>query len=281
MPRRRKRIIDPKFHEFLTEILSNLSAAQKTMLNDREAKKLRSATARQAFINNASETEIDIILTKVGVECTRVYLYHDYLDPELVQNTYRQYAVKDLAGENISEMLENRVFVTDNRPLAISLSMMSLNCHSLAYQFNDAFLKTTRKLIPVRQKKHETNVNKLFYQYLEGYQWARKLLLAGLSLPDHVQGRWDLTPAELTILLLVAEYPNNYVTINYLKRHSTYSPAVVQKTCGILFREKRCIDKLPSKQDAPSYRITAAGILVVGTLINDAVGFTETTKEEK
>jgi uncharacterized protein YpiB (UPF0302 family) len=276
MPKRKKLYVDPKFHEWCYALLSSLTVEQKSMLNHRELAKIRTPSAINAFINNASEAQMEVFLTKTGVECNRVYVDHKNFDPELVKRTYRQYNVKDLAGRNIQEMVERKIFVTDSRPIAISLAMMSLNCHSSAYEFNTGFLKTNDKLKGIRKRMQENNVNRQFQAFQEGYQAVRQLMLFGLTMQERIKGKWDLMPADLTILFIHASFPNNYVSTAYIKRNCAYKPAVVEKRCAVLFRDKQYLDKMPARQDTPSYRITDAGILVVGTLVNEAVNTVKT-----
>jgi hypothetical protein len=266
---RQKLFVDIKFNEFAYAVLSSLPPEKLALMNSSERAKVTGKGALTKFLNNATEEQVYVILAKAGVECHRVFHYAEKLDAKTIQRTYRQYSLKDQALKNVEEMLENQVFVTDSRELSISLSMMSLNCHSSAYQFNTAYARYA-----IRGKRfEEKNLAHQYAGFYAGQQHVRKLLLYGLMMDANAK-RWQLITADLIILFLMAGFPNQYVTTNYLKRMTAhkYKGSFIDKRCALLFRDKQYLDKLPAKEkNRVSYRITSQGILVVGELINEAV----------
>jgi hypothetical protein len=204
------------------------------------------------------------------VEWSKVYYTLENWDGELVKKAYRQYSMKGKPVELINEMIEKKTFVTGSREMALALSMLSMSCHSDTFRINSE-LKNAHLIQGnfVKLNLAQKNINRQLEVGLATFQWVSKIICFSLGMDAYMEGKYDLQPCDVQILMLMIQHPNNWISVEYLRRQLVYKyrQAVIGSRTGYLF-QKKYIDKRPAKQDAPAYRITEAGMLVVGELVN-------------
>lgn len=274
MPLRKYSFVDPKFNEFLYDVLVNLTPSQRERLSPFLAAKIRTRTAIKRFVNGESLEQKMAILTSIGFEASLLVYRPENFDPETVKKVYKQNAMNGTPVENITEMIRNKFFVVTSKDIAQALVLMNHNCHGDSYYINQDFLKV-RKAVGVT--KHislsEKNVARQTKDAMQAFREVCRLMLVAYGVPSYLSGKSDLRPVDMAILLILAMFPNNYVSVNFIRRNlsHSYKEAVINRTLGELMRVHKYVDRLPKSEDDKSYRITAEGLLVLGRIVNHCV----------
>lgn len=280
MPKRKNVFYDTKLNEWLFDRLVNLTADQIKNLNHYELRLIRNRSSIKAFVANANLEKKLSLLTKVGVEWNLSFFGKDYLPGELIKKVYRQYTMKGKTVEAIDEMFSKKVFVLNSRDLAISLALMSLNCHSEAYIINPhfmAFSQATKAMksanIRMKDAMAAKNLNVEHNNISRETKKMARLFIEMGRLDDFLSVQFNLQLLDAMILWLLYSMPYNYVSVDYIKGElrSKYKPASVGMRCAYLFRERKMIDKKPAKENTASYLITQEGIITVGLINNQLI----------
>ena len=270
MARKTRYYNDPAFNKWLYTVLTDLTPAQKGLLNDKELYSIRDHTAIKRFVNSAPQERIDILLTKIGIRVARVYYATGKLNAQVVKDTYTQYHNKFKQLDVIEEMLRQDFFVVSDRNIALCLSLMSMNCHSGFYAENQE-LRTVVKNVSLLQPKPfgSPALNVSQREAEEGLTHLSRLLFASMSIEAYLKGKYGLTPADLVILLLLFYHRGRYATIGYLQRMTAtmYSKAVIARRASMLFMEWHYIDRLTASSEVAKYTIMSKGMLVVSDII--------------
>src|SRR4051794_14445847 len=201
MARKTRYYNDPIFNKWLYAVITDLTPAQKGLLNDKELYSIRDHTAIRRFVNSAPQERIDILLTKVGIRIARVYYATEKLNAQVVKDTYNQYSIKGKPLEIVEEMLRQDFFVVSDRDIAQSLSMMSINCHSEPYE-HDLEYRAVAKTISFLQPKPKPKLlgaptSATHREVDEGLTHMSRLLFACMSIETYLKGKYGLTPADL------------------------------------------------------------------------------------
>lgn len=280
MPKRRKLFFDIKFNEWLFNVLVNLTPDQKQYLNHAEIRLLRSPSSIKAFIANENLERQLTLLSKIGLQWNLSFFENTKIVAETVKATYRQYTMKGKTVENIEDLIKQKVFVINSRDVSISLSLMSLNCHSDVYVLNPGFLSFRASLkdgknanISSKYLMASQSLNKEYSAVLRGTKQLSKLCIETLRIDDYLAANFKIQLLDMTILWILYSLPYNYVSIDYIKRElvGKYKPASIGMRCSYLFRERRMIDKKPSDERVPSFIILPDGITAVGMVNNHLI----------
>jgi hypothetical protein len=269
MARTSKYFNDPVFNKWLYAVIVNLTPAQKEFLNDRELYSIRDHKAIKSFINTAPQDKIDILLTKVGYKVARVYYATQKLNAQVVKDAYNQYCIKGKTVDVIDEMIRQDFFVVSDRDIAHSLALMSMNCHSSAYELNLSYPGIERTIRILEPKLLDSPSNAKHREADEGLTHMSRLLFGCMSIEAFLKGRYGLTPADMVILLLLFYHRGRWVRISYLHRmtDTMYSKAVIARRASKLFMEWRYIERMTASSEVAKYTIMSKGILVVGEII--------------
>lgn len=273
MPKRKKVFFDVKFNEWLFNQLVNLTPEQRQTLNANELRKLRNKTAVRAFVNMENLEKLLSICTKVGIEWNLSFFESGFKIGPLVHKAYRQYSIQGKPAEVIDEMFLKKIFVINSRDVAISMAIMSVNCHSENYIINPhfyAFNRNMRQLKSANISNMLTNQNDEHNDVLRGTQKLAKLVSEALAIDDYLSAQFNLQPLDASILWLLYQTPYNYVSVDYIKSQlrSKYKPSSVGLRCAQLFKDKHMLDKRPASEGVISYLISAEGVIAVGMINN-------------
>ncbi len=275
----KKGFANDKWSEYFFNIFSNLTHEQKLRLDASEKYLFRSEMSIRRFADQGTLEEKVVILTKLGYDWF-FGLYPVGKDlPAVMKKAYRQHTIKNTRAEVIQDMIESHVFILDNKAVATALAMMGQNNHSDAFYINRHFFQ-----LPKMLEQYELSSSKLFEfftsqnpikesaEFRAGLQTMDKLI--GLvsqmfTVEQNADFLFKLTRLDIRILLLLFPFRNNYVSLDYLKRHlhPEYSPKAIAARCTFLFMKRNLIDKLP-KTNPISYTIKSDGILILGELLN-------------
>lgn len=279
MPIRKNVFIDTKFNEWLFDKLVNLNADQTKNLNHSELRVLRSKTAIKQFVLNENLERKLSILTKLGMQWNLSFWNIGTLDKNILKKTYKQYSTKGLTVENVESMSRQKVFVINSRDMALSMSLMSLNCHSEIYVINPGFMafkktaKTVGANISVAKTMSASNQN---IEHLNVSRETKNMAKVGIELgciDNYLSGVLNLKMVDMLILWFLYTVPYNFVSVEAIKRalHSKYKPGTIGARAAYLFRDRRMIDKRPSAERTPHYIIMQEGIITVGLVNNHIV----------
>lgn len=270
---------DDKWAEFIYNILTNLTRDQKSRLNGKELHLLKTDSAIKRFATSASAERQMVMLTKLGYDWFfGIYPVGKFL-PDLMKKTYRQHTIKDTRVEIMQELIENHVFVIDNKAVATSLAMMAQNNHSDVFTINTEFLRLPKLLEQLNRTKdplarllQDHNPNNPTAEYrdaLRAMEDMNELIGEAFQSVGYMESVLKLRNIDVLILHLLFRHRHNYVTVEYMKRQigHLYPGKSIGMRCGHLFREMKLIDKLP-KTEPVSYTIKSDGILILGELFN-------------
>lgn len=232
MPRTSKYFNDPVFNKLLYAVIVNLTPAQKEFLNDRELHCIRDHKAIKSFINSAPQDKIDILQTKVGYRVARVYCATQKLNAQIVKDAYNQYRIKGKTVDVIDEMIRQNFFVVSDRDIAHSLALMSMNCHSSAYELNLSYRGVERTIRILEPKLLDSPFNARHRGADEGLTHMSRLLFGCMSIEAFLKCKCGLTPADLIILLLLI-YPRG-ISYLHLMTDAMYSKAVIASRASML-----------------------------------------------
>ncbi len=273
MPKRKNVFFDTKLNEWLFDKLVNLTADQKKNLNVHELRAIRNKSAIKAFVANGNLEKRLSLLTKIGIQWNLSFFENNFKPGELIKETYRQYTMKGKTVEVIDKMFDKRVFVLNSRDVAISMSLMSLNCHSDAYVINPNFLSFRASMKVLKSANISTllqNMNVEHNSISRETKKMAKLCIEASRIDDYLTAQFNIQLLDAMILWLLYSMPYNYVSVDYIKGElrSKYKPASVGMRCAYLFRERKMIDKRASMEKVSSYIIAQEGINTVGMINN-------------
>jgi hypothetical protein len=283
MPKRNLAFFDPKHNQWLFDVLVNLTMEQKSKLNTRELRELRSKSTIKKFVATGNLEKKLILLTKLGVEWNILFYVPNKFSTDIIKQAYRQYAIK-ASADTVEKMVKSKTFVLSSRDVAISLAMMNMNCHSDIWLPNIEFLKvrqTTNEIAAnISRSMSDRNLVKAFNQGYNGLRIVTNIVNEAMLLDSYLMSVYSLQQLDMVILNLLFKTPNNYVAVSYIKTElkHTYKPIVIGLRCSYLWKQKKMIDKMPAAENVSSYRITQEGILTVGAIanfiVNRAAGLT-------
>lgn len=261
LPRKIRQYNDPKFNEWMVELLANLQPNQKGLLNEVELSHLQDRKTIQLFVDHASQDRLDILLTKVGIHCVRAYYNPGKLNPEIIRQSHNQFNIKGKSLEVIKDMLAQDFFVISSRDIALALTLMSMNCHSEAFQPAPqaaAFKGAAAAAIDKGQREAQ-----------EGMAQVAKVMFASFGLDSFLEAMYNLSRADAMILLLLYIHAGRWVGISYLQRMmgQVAKKSLIGVRAGKLFREHGYLDKLTASGKQPRFTITSKGTLVIGEII--------------
>jgi hypothetical protein len=274
MPKRNLAFFDPKHNEWLFDVLISLSHEQKQRLNTRELRQIRNKSEIKKFVATGNLEKKLILLTKAGIEWSILFYTPTKFRTEIIKDAYRQYAIKGKPVEIIEEMVKSKTFVLSSRDVAISLAMMNLNCHSEFFIPNMEFLKvrkvSSELLANISRGMSEKNLNREFMVGYNGLRVVTGIMNQTMLMDSYLSSVLSLQQLDIVILNELFKNPNNYVTVDVLKRnfHGTYKPISIGLRCTYLWKQRRMLDKMPASENKASYRITQEGILTVGQVAN-------------
>ncbi len=275
MPRRKRAFFDPKFNEWLFDALTHLNADQTKNLSHAELRMLRNPGAIKHFVVNQNLEKQLTLLTKVGMPWSLILSPPVLKDYDLITEVYKQYTFKGKAAAVAERMLKEQVFVVDDRQVALSMALTSINCHSEAYLINPNFLafqKTMKSMKGMSSRKAISLGNfNIKHNEISGLtQDFSRLVLNVITSEDYITAVLNLRLVDMCILWLLYCSPQNFVSVNILKAElkHRYTQGTVGLRAAYLFRERNLIDKRPSVVKIPSYIIAAQGIQMVGLFNN-------------
>lgn len=270
---------DDKWSEFIYNILVNLTYEQKLRLNGKELHLLKSDAAIKRFATSASAEQQMVLLTKLGYDWFfGVYPVGKDI-PSVMKKAYRQHTIKDTRAEVIQEMIENHVFIVDNKAVALALAMMAQNSHSDMFAINSEFLrmpklleqykKTNSPLAQLLQDYNPNNPSAEFKDAVKAMNEVNEIVAETFFAIQFMESVLKINVLDFSILHFLFKYRNRYVSLDYLKRQlgHIHVGKTVGMRCSYLFRELKVIDQLP-KSTLPSYTIKSDGIILLGKLFN-------------
>lgn len=278
--RRTNVFLDPKFNEWLYDRLMHINAEQASNLNIYELRMLKSQKHLKSFVSRENLERKLSLLTKLGFNFNLVFHEPQSSLGSLIKKTYRQFTMKGITVESIDEMMQKKVFVQNNRDIALAMAMMSVNCHSEVYVLNAGFTSFRRdlKVLAAGQKKlalamAANNSNIIYDEVSRSTKALSKTCLQVLQLEDFLSGVMNLRMVDIMILWVLAQTPYNFVGIEAIQRQLrvAHTPSMVASRAAYLFRERNMLEKKPAEEFKPTYIIAAEGILAVGKVNNHIV----------
>ncbi len=274
MPIRNYVFVDSKFNEYIYDLAVNLTAGQRGRISPFLAAKIRTNSAAKKWANGQKLEEKLAFLASIGME-GGVFVYNpETFNPDVVKRVYKQNAMDGTPAENIKQMIQQKFFVIHTKDIAESFVLMSNNCHGDSYYINQNFLKV-RKAVGVTKhlELSELNIARQTRESLEGVRELCRIMLNAWAVNSFVGGKFTMQPVHLAVLTLLAMHPQNYVSITFIRRNlsHTYKESVINRAAGELMHSHKYIDRLPKKEDRKSYRITTAGLIAIGQVLNHIV----------
>jgi hypothetical protein len=277
MPKRNLAFFDPKHNEWLYDMICSLNHEQKARLNHKELRQIRTKSDIKKFVATGNLERKLILLTKAGVEWSILFWVPKKFSNDVIKEAYRQYSIKGKSVEVIDEMLKSKTFVLSSRDVAISLAMMNQNCHSELFMPNIEFLKfrkfTNEMHANISRGMSEKNLNLEYQTAYNGLRMVASVVNQAMLMYNDLASTHCLQPLDIVILNMLFLKPHNYVSMDYIRRElkTDYKPQSIGLRCVYLWKQRGMLDKMPAKENVPSYRITQLGILTVGEVANTIV----------
>jgi hypothetical protein len=272
---------DPIFDEWFFDYLSNITSEQKQLLNNHELGLIRNRKQLLDFVNTGNLEKKLTLLTKVGIEWHTLFYIPERFDFETLKKVYSQYQMKGKRLEEIINVVKSGAFVLSSKDVAVSLAMMNQNVHTDEYILNKKYLRVTPAYENLLANISKTVLDHtLVTQHkavLEAQQYLASIFLETMLSDTFTEADLNLTPLDLCILCLLYNNPNSYYKMDYIRRtlKTKYKPGAIGVRCAYLWKERKMIDKLPTREREPSYKIMQNGIMAVGSLLNRIVNMAE------
>lgn len=266
---------DEKWTEMIFNLLSTLTHEQKLRLDMSELKIVSNKRGLKKFCAAGDFVRQITLLTKVGYDWFfGVYPAGKHVYP-IMKKAYTQNAINNTSPEVIQEQLESRVFLIDNKSVAIALAVMSTNNHTELFDINKEFLKTPATLKYLNRKqgaissylKGEEQSNE-WHEVSAAMNKMREFVAEVFLLDEYMKNAWGLNKIDFLILHHLYQHQLRYVSVDYLHRMLPgISSTSISYRCGLLWSKNNYIDKLP-KTDPVSYTIKSDGILLVREIVH-------------
>jgi hypothetical protein len=266
---------DEKWSEFIFTLLSTMGRDQKLRLSIKELRLVSKVSVLKRFCVKGDFSEQISLLTKVGYDWfVGVYPAGMQVYP-LMKKAYSQFAINSTSAEVIQEQLEKRVFVIDNKSVAIALSIMSMNNHSQLFEINKEFLKIPATIKSFNRKKSsvttllgDTDLAIDFKEVEKAAAYLHDLAMQVFSLEHYLNNVWGIDKTDYQILYHLHKNKDRYVSVDYLQRQlPVCSRKSIAVRCAHLWAKKNKIEKLP-KTTPVSYCIKSDGIMLLGEVAN-------------
>lgn len=268
MPKQKQlSFLELKLNEYLFNRLSKLTDEQKHKLNSSELALIGTKEKLRLFITWGSLDKKLAICTKVGIQFF-IFFYEDKDKANSVlQNVYKQHRMKELTVENIEKMASEGIFVTENKNLSMSLTLLAHNSHSDLYYINKDFMQFRRLAKAATDSKKNTPTTDTHLKSEEALKVMARFVFEAISSENYTRSN-GLQMIDIMILLLLYPVYKKYLGISSMQRslEGIYKSNSVAFSASKLF-EHGYIDKFPSVKRVVSYTITAKGMNFVGGLL--------------
>lgn len=133
---RRHIIHNQPFIEYCYRRLSACSEEDLGKLDHAERKYFASPEALHRFVKLASKEQLDLMLTKIGVEWVQVYGPDEAAIADCIFSTFDTYRFPEKRKDVTERMSEDKVFATGSREAMMSLHMAAQNAHTKTYNMS-------------------------------------------------------------------------------------------------------------------------------------------------
>jgi hypothetical protein len=271
MPVRKNIVFLPKFNEWIFNYIRNSPKDIKGELNSFERSWIRTKSAIKRWVNNSIIDRKLSLFTKMGMDWALLVFDPNNFDAKDLAKVYKQYAIDGQPLENINDMIRQQCFVVTSKEVALCMSMMASNCHSEVFRINQEFLKVRESIRDMAQvEKFSSNNQNLAYAAAEdAHLRVARIMFHALEIENYLQAVIGLQPVDIKILIILRQYPNNFLKVDAIQRRLSHShqPSTVAARARILF-EAGYLEKLPTTSKVPSYQIKSKGILTLGEVLN-------------
>lgn len=277
MPLRKNITFDPQTNEYLFDIFSSLSPAQKAMLNDKELNYFRTGKDLKRFINFDDLDRKLSFFTKTGFDWALLFFDPQKFSMEDIKKAYRQKSVEGLEVELIDKMIREKTFVLTSKVVALGMMMMGNNAHSEVFRINRNFLRVGEDMGQLGKQMAEKNRNVEWLTSQKSLLRMTRIIMAILNIPNYLNTVHGLQLTDLAIFCVLFQRPHSFYREDAIQRKikPLFKQVTIAGRCRKLF-DLGYLEKVPTSTTKPAFQIKAKGLLVLGDVLNRIVNQIDT-----